>query len=104
MPFAKNSRAVAGRFQQLRHRRRIQAHPLSFEDGVSYAGFEFMPTGHQRATRRCARWTDSEVGQTNALLIEVVDLWSFQDRIAMTAQIAVTLVIRKYKDDVGGGR
>src|SRR5437870_7895717 len=92
MPLAENSRPIAGGFQHLGDGRRLEAHPFALEDCVRDTGSKFMPTGHQSTARRRTSWADVEVGETDTLFGEGVDVWGMDDRVAGPAEIAVSLV------------
>jgi hypothetical protein len=100
MPLAENTRGVAGGLQHLRQRHRFEAQPLALVDGVRDAGAEFVAARHQRGAGGRASRADVEIGETDALPGERIQVRGFENRIPGKTQIAVTLVIGHHQRDV----
>ncbi len=101
VPLAKDASAITGLLQLLGQCGRAQGHSFALQDGVRDAILEFMPSGQQRAARRGAGRRDLEIGETDALAAESVQIRGPEDRVAMGAHVAVSLVVRQDEKDVG---
>ena len=101
VPFAENSRRVAGRFEHLGQGGRLQCQSFAFIDGVSNAVFEFVPPGHQGRPSRCTRRTHMKIGESDALARQGVDRRRTNNWIAVTRKVAVPDVVGHYDDDIG---
>ena len=44
---------------------------------------------------------DVEVGEPHALVVEIVDIWGAEDRIAVAGKVTVALVIGDDENDIG---
>ena len=55
----------------------------------------------QAAASRGTSWTDMKVRKVNTLIIQAIDVWRFENGIAMTFQITIPLIVGENKDDVG---
>ena len=102
VPLSEYARGVTGGFDCLCQRGALQAEPLAFIDRVRDAILEFVPARQQRGARRRAGRTDLKVNEPRALGMEPVEVWRFEDRIAVAAQFAVALIVGEDKDDVRG--
>ena len=101
VPFAENAGGVAGRLENLGDGRSLERQPLALEDGVRDAVLELMPAGHEGRARRRTGRADVKIGETHALVVQPVEIGRFQNRVAVTRQIAVALVIGQNKNDIG---
>jgi hypothetical protein len=100
VPFAEDAGRVTGRLQNLGESRSLEGQALAFQDGVGDAVAEFVTAGHQRRARRRAGRADVEVGEANALIVKAVEVRCLQNRITVTGQVAITLVIRQEKNNI----
>lgn len=100
MPFAKDSGSVAGGLQGLGENGGIERHALAFENGVSNAILEWMASGHERRARGRAGGADEKAGEAGALVVEFVEVWSLDPRVAVTTNRPVALVIGYDENDV----
>ena len=67
---------------------------LTLQDRVRDAILEFMPARHQSAPRGRAGRADMEVGESQTLPVQPVEIRSLQHRVAMRRNIAVSLIVR----------
>src|SRR5207302_1028813 len=104
VPFAEDAGRVARRSEYLSKGSGAERQAFTFEDGVGDAIAEFMTAGHQRRARGRAGWADVEVGEANTLTVKPVEVGCLQNRVAVTGQVAITLVIREQEDNVGPGK
>ena len=106
VPLAKDAGAITGLLELLGQRGGAQGHPLTFQDGVGDAVLELVTTGEQGAARRGAGRRDLEIGETDALRPELIQVRGLEDRVPVGADVAVTLVIGQDEQDIGpvGGR
>ena len=63
--------------------------------------FERMATRHQSRTGGRASRADEEASQAGALVVEGVEVRSFDPRVPVFPNRAVALVIRHHENDVG---
>ena len=100
MPLAENARRVARGFQHLRDRRGLQRHALAFENRVRDAVAKLVPARHQRRARRRARRADVEIREAHGLRVKAINVRRFDERVAVTGEIAVALIIGHHEHDV----
>ena len=93
VPFAEDAGGVPSRPEYLGKGSGRERQALAFEDGMGDAIAEFVTAGHQCRARGRARWTDVEVGESNALAVKPVQVRCPQNGISVTGQIAITLVV-----------
>jgi len=68
---------------------------------VPYASTVAVATGEEASARRGASGAYMEVGEVGAFGVEVINVGGLDNGIAMTAKVAITLVVGDDKDDVG---
>ena len=100
MPFAKDPGCVASGLEHLRHRERVKAHPLPFDDRMSDAIFELMPSAQQRRPSRSAGWAHMKLGEQQAFFHERINRWRLQNRIAEATVVSIREVVGHDDDDV----
>ena len=104
VPFAEHAGAVAGRLEHLGHRDFVGAHQRAAHDRVPHAGASGVAARHQRTTAGRAGGVDVEVGEPNALAVELVHVGRLDHRVSVSGQVAVALVVGNHQDNVGAGR
>ena len=67
------------------------------------AGDSRIISGHQSGSRRRAKGADVKIGETDGFVVQTIEVWCFQDWVAVATQISVALIIGHHQDDVGSG-
>ena len=101
MPFAKNAAGVAALIKHLRQRGGIECHAFALEDGVCYAVFHRVSTGHQGGARWGAGGAHHEPREAGARVVQFVQMRRANPRMSMPPDRPVALVIRDDENDVG---
>ena len=91
---------VTGCLQNLRQRDGAEGQPLPFVDRVGHAAQEFMPAREQSRAGWRAGWADVEIGESETLAMQAIEVGRLQVRVPVAGQITVTLVISHDQDDV----
>jgi hypothetical protein len=101
MPFSENTRCIAGRLQDIGNGLYPQSEAFAFVNRMRHTILEGMPTRHQRATRWRTGWTHVKPVKPDAFVMQSIHIWCFQNRVSMTRQITVSLIIGKDKNNIG---
>ena len=56
--------------------------------------------GHQRCPGGSAKRADMEIGQSNGLGMEFIEVGRLNDRVAVAGEIAIALIISHKDDDI----
>ena len=100
MPLAEDAGRVAYRLEHLRQRRRRERHAFSLENRMRDSALELVPAGHQRRARRGASRADMKVGEAHALGVEPIKIRCLQNRVPMSGNVAIALIVGNQKHDV----
>ena len=101
VPLAEDTGAVAAGREELPERDLALAQQRSAHDRVPDSRARGVAPGHDGRARGRTGRIDVEVGQADALLVEFVEVWRPEQRVAVTGQIAVALVVGEDEDHVG---
>jgi hypothetical protein len=107
VPFADESGAIAGGFQELRQDDGVLVQMLSWLAGVRDPISELMHTRHERRASRRARRTHVELLEAHALIVQRIQVRRLEQWVPMSPHIAVALIVSQDEDDVrflGGNR
>src|SRR4026209_662433 len=104
MPFSEKARPVAAIGEKIGHgwNRLTQDRPAAAD--VHRAIGERVATAHELAPCRCAHRSDMKISQPNALRSQLIEIRRLQNRIPMSGEVAIPLVIRHHDNDVGLNR
>lgn len=59
-----------------------------------------VPAGHQGCPGGCTKRADMEIGQSNGLGMEFIEVGRLNDRVAVAGEIAIALIISHKDDDI----
>jgi hypothetical protein len=101
MPFPENPGLIAVLCKNLRHRLNIPAHDISA--GWDHTGFVVhgIQTGHQLSSGGSTNRGYMEIAKPDTFSIQFIKKRCFQNRIAMTRKIGISLIVRQYDNDIG---
>ena len=100
MPLAEDARGVARALEHLGQGSSLEREPFALVNRVRDAVAELMPARVQGGARRRAGWADVEVSEAHRLVVEAVKVGSLKDRVPVTGQVPVALVVGEDEDDV----
>ena len=100
VPFTEDAGGVTDGLQNLRERGRLQGESLTLQDGVGDAVLELVTAGQQTRPRRGAGGGDMKILKTHALGPQPVEVRRLEQRVAMRREVAVTLVVGQYEDNI----
>ena len=104
VPFANHSRAIAILRKHTGNRSLIgMQHRSSGARSVS-AGSSRMTPRHESCTTRRAERANVEIRKSNRLRIELINVRCFHDRIPVTSEVTIPLIIGHDENDVGSLR
>jgi hypothetical protein len=101
VPFAEDASSISRVLQHLRQRDGIGRQSFALEDRMRDAIPELVTSREQRRARGRASGTHIEVCESNALTVELIQVWRPEHRIPVAAQVAVTLIVGDDEDDIG---
>ncbi len=100
MPFAEHPGRVAGLFEHRGQRYCIEPEPFAFEDCMRDAIVKFMAAGLDRRACGRAGGADVKIRKPRAVFVELIEVRCLDDRIAVTGEVAVALIIGDDQNDV----
>ena len=100
MPFAHHAGGVARVRKEIGDGFFVPMHHRATGAGAEGASVTGVVSGHQCGARRSADGTDVKVSEANRLCVEPIEMWGFQNRIPVAAQVTIPLVVRHDDDHV----
>ena len=104
VPLAEETRAPTGGAQGVRQGTFVLAQQRATADGVPDAGAVGVAPGQQTGARGRTGGAHVIITQAQAFIMEGVEVWRAQDRVAGATQVAIALVIGHHEHDIGAPR
>ena len=100
VPFAEQTGAIAGISQSFRDRDFFAAHQFVTGRNAPSSGSQRIATGQQTGPSRRAQRADKEAIKPNGLGCQTIQHRRLQHRIAMSREIAVTLIVGDHEQHI----
>ena len=104
VPLADHPGHIAGAGKQVCDRLFVPVHHRAPRTGSVTRPCTGVIAGHQRRARGRAERADMEIREAHGLGVEAIQIRRLEDRIPVTGQIAVALIVSHHEDDVGLAR
>ena len=88
------NRKTTGSSKNLRHCGYITPHDVAARRNIAGPVVQGIQTGHQLAARWSAYGSRVKVGEAHTLPVQSIEVGRFENRVSVTGEIAVTLIIR----------
>src|SRR5450755_3830175 len=100
MPFAENPRAVASLGQRVCERPLISSEKRSPTDRVPDTGRVAVVPGQEPCASRGAGCSRMELLKTDRVSVKAIEVRCSDERVAVSADRRIALIVRQYKDDI----
>ena len=101
MPLAHHASDIPVVSEQIRHSFLVRMHHRTSGAGAIGACTRRVMPGHQGRTRGRTERAHMEIGQAYGLAMQTIEIGCLEDWIAVTAQVAIPLIIGHHQDDIG---